>query len=213
MKRCSTCKIERPLSDFWKRPSSSDGLRGRCIPCCKAGQDVWNVKNAERKAAANRAYFEAHRDENAERCSAYYSANKVRLNQQAKDYAARNPEKIRTINRRKRLEKGEHLRAERRRHYRENKPAYKAAAVARKEHVRMATPPWADLKKIAAIYAEAERMTLETGVPHHVDHIYPLRGKTMCGLHVEGNLQILHAVANLRKSNRVDQGVALDAHV
>jgi hypothetical protein len=81
------------------------------------------------------------------------------------------------------------------------------------KHIKQATPPWADLKKIEAIYAEAERLTEETGIPHHVDHFYPLRGKTMCGLHVEGNLQILHAVVNLRKSNRVDAGVVADVHV
>lgn len=99
------------------------------------------------------------------------------------------------------------MRSDRRQHYQDNKSRYKAQAVARQKHIKQATPPWADLEKIAAFYAEAERLTRETGIPHHVDHIYPLRGKTMCGLHVEGNLQILHAVVNLRKSNMVDAGI------
>ncbi|KMO33922.1 hypothetical protein VQ02_19870 [Methylobacterium variabile] len=85
-----------------------------------------------------------------------------------------------------------------------NRAKYLAHTRSRQARKMQATPVWADLKKIEAIYAEAARLTAETGVPHHVDHIYPLRGKTMCGLHVENNLQILTAVENLSKGNRVD---------
>ena len=141
---------------------------------------------------------------NAKKCAAYYAANceKIRLSQ--KDWNASNPEKVRLINQRKRIENGDHLRAERRKHYRENSARYKAQSIARKKHVKQATPSWADMEKIAAFYVEAERLTKKTGIPHHVDHVYPLRGKTMCGLHVEGNLQILEAKANLKKSNRIE---------
>lgn len=76
-----------------------------------------------------------------------------------------------------------------------------------------ATPPWADPKKIAEIYDEASRLTKETGIPHHVDHIVPLQGpiatwgpfkgmRIVFGLHWEGNLQVIPARDNVCKGNR-----------
>jgi hypothetical protein len=66
-----------------------------------------------------------------------------------------------------------------------------------------ATPVWADTEAIKAIYAAAKLKTEETGIIHHVDHIIPLRGKTVSGLHVAWNRQILTASENCRKGNRI----------
>ncbi|HEY2010530.1 MAG TPA: hypothetical protein VGH23_16190 [Rhizomicrobium sp.] len=65
-----------------------------------------------------------------------------------------------------------------------------------------ATPAWVDLQEIGSVYAEASRLTRETGTAHHVDHIVPLRGRNVCGLHVPWNLQVIPAVENRRKGNR-----------
>lgn len=64
-------------------------------------------------------------------------------------------------------------------------------------------PAWASKAAIRAFYIEARRLTKETGVQHHVDHIIPLKGRNVCGLHVETNLQIISAVANRQKGNRL----------
>jgi hypothetical protein len=62
-------------------------------------------------------------------------------------------------------------------------------------------PKWASKKAMSAVYEEAYRKTAETGVPHQVDHIVPLRNPFVCGLHVEHNLRVLTAEQNLRKAN------------
>ncbi|QPB08658.1 putative endonuclease [Burkholderia phage Mica] len=64
---------------------------------------------------------------------------------------------------------------------------------------RERTPPWADLAAIRAMYAEAERLTRETGELHVVDHIVPLRGKIVSGLHWHGNMRVIHWRANASK--------------
>lgn len=66
------------------------------------------------------------------------------------------------------------------------------------------TPPWADLDAMRAVYAEANRLTQETGIPHHVDHIVPLQGRLVSGLHVHNNLQILTGSENSKKRNHFE---------
>jgi len=69
------------------------------------------------------------------------------------------------------------------------------------------TPPWLTalhLQQIENFYTRSCKLTKETGVQHSVDHIVPLQGKLVSGLHVPWNLQILTAVENSAKGNKFE---------
>ncbi|MGQ7937318.1 hypothetical protein [Paraburkholderia sp. D1E] len=72
----------------------------------------------------------------------------------------------------------------------------------RRMRERRAMPPWVKLSDLRPFYREAKRLTLETGELHVVDHIVPLDGERVCGLHVAHNLQVSHWLENAIKANR-----------
>lgn len=72
---------------------------------------------------------------------------------------------------------------------------------------RQATPKWLtkeQKQQLADIYEHMRDCKVVTGEDYHVDHIIPLRGENVCGLHVPWNLQVLPADVNVSKSNEVD---------
>lgn len=72
---------------------------------------------------------------------------------------------------------------------------------ARRGRTVQATPKWARKEVMLAIYRRAAMLEIETGIPHHVDHVVPLASPMVCGLHCEDNLQVLTVDENLAKHN------------
>lgn len=159
---------------------------------------------AERRAAVERTARWAK--ENPERRAAQTRATLFRRK-------ARDPAGLLEKRRRNEAARGKEKRAkkwaswakrnkERLRDYREqHRPQHASRQRARMAVHRNAFPSWADRKRIASIYIEAATLTKDTGRLYEVDHIIPLQGKTVCGLHVENNLQVLLSEQNRQKSN------------
>ena len=79
----------------------------------------------------------------------------------------------------------------------------------RKDFARR-VPQWLTLEQRAQInefYLEAARLSDLEGQPYHVDHIIPLRGKTVSGLHVPWNLQVLSGAENLSKGHKLPDDI------
>jgi hypothetical protein len=71
-----------------------------------------------------------------------------------------------------------------------------------------ATPPWSNPKEIQEIY-ELAREFVDAGILVDVDHIFPLRAKSVCGLHVAANLRVCLRKNNQKKKNSVDEAFTM----
>lgn len=95
--------------------------------------------------------------------------------------------------------------------WRKDNPDKHAAQEAKRRASKSnATPSWLSPEHLAHIkrfYKLAKLMEDITGDKHHVDHVVPLKGENVCGLHVPWNLQVLPAKINLKKSNNFEGGV------
>lgn len=163
---------------------------GTCCECDRITSRKQYAKNPERSREYSKSWQAANPEQK-------------RANNRAWEVA--NPEKTREKQRRRRARNPERHRAAVKAWFRAN-PGRRAAAFAEYRASKLdATPRWltrTHRAQIAAVYSEAARLSDETGVPHHVDHIVPLRGRMVCGLHVPWNLEAIPAIDNIRKSNK-----------
>ena len=171
MKTCTKCSEQKMLSEFKKDSSKKDGLSSSCKQCFKA---AW--KNNYQNIA------EKHRLKSKK----YASENKEKISQYHKDWYKENTESEKQRTKKWRQENNgwaNFLRTN-------SKPRYKKAI-----------PSWADHEKMKAFYVEADRLSSETGIKYSVDHIVPIKGKFVSGLHVEYNLQVIKLTDNIIKHN------------
>lgn len=137
--------------------------------------------------------------DNPEKRKAYFEREDVKekLRSKTRKWASKNREKKKILDR----------------EYAQKNPdivrSYKAK---RRAKVRNATPAWLTkdhFDAIKAIYAEAERLTKETGIRYEVDHIVPLNGRTVSGLHVPWNLRAITREENNRRPRIWDHNTQL----
>lgn len=132
----------------------------------------------------------------------YLSWCKQCKRESGKFWNERNKQKHSELNRKWYEENKEHHLTNSKHWYEANKHRKLETTTAREKRCVLATPTWADRELIKELYALAKKLTEQTGIPHEVDHVVPLQGKNVSGLHVENNLQVITAEENRRKSNK-----------
>jgi hypothetical protein len=162
----------------------------------------WSAENSEVKKQRAANWYEKNREEIIERVRANYHKDLDKSRQRARDYAETHRQEARNktkqwakdnFERKRRYDKS-WVEANRARSH-SFKAKYRAAR-------RQACPPWVDdahMTRIHEIYKLRQDISERTGVVHEVDHIVPLQGKTVCGLHVWWNLRVIPREENNRR--------------
>jgi hypothetical protein len=156
--------------------------KGACVECLKA---EWQRGN-ETRAEYFREYNQSEAGQKAKR--GYYERNKEAVVERAQ---ARPPAK---------------KQAYRRAHKAANPDLYRELVNARRRRFRQATPKWLtaeDKLQIRMKYRLAIELSRRMGVLHVVDHVVPLQGEEVCGLHVPWNMEVITQDENLKKSNKL----------
>ena len=156
--------------------------KGNCVDCMKiewsnpseARKEYFtNYNKSEAGQAAKRRYYEANKEDVIARATARPDADKHRYRM---NYKKNDPDK------------------------------YRELVGLRQRRRKQATPKWLTAThkmEIRLKYRLARELSRITGIKYVVDHIIPMFGKTVCGLHVPWNLDVITHSENSKKSNKL----------
>jgi hypothetical protein len=166
------------------------------------------MKTREEKLQAKRDYYYKNRDKvlakQKETKKAYYQNNKEKVTEYIKQWNEENKEKLADTKSKWASKNRDKLNKSQAKWRANHKDKFNALKAKRRAEVLNATPLWItknDYKDIESFYVCSKMFSMYTGDKYHVDHIIPLRGKRVNGLHVPNNLQVIPAKENLRKNN------------
>lgn len=173
---------KRHAHEYWVANKESESQRIR----------EWKIANKEHIKAQSKAYNEANKEKIAAQKREYYLKNKERIDARNSEYNRKNKDVL--------LKK----RAE----WAAKTPGRLAAYIRKYQSSKIQrTPKWLsdfDKLKIECIYSVAAMLTRHNGESWHVDHVIPLQGKLVSGLHVPSNLQVIRGTDNMVKLNKFE---------
>lgn len=161
----------------------------KCIECALVQSVEWRTANPEKYLVSVQKWIDNNRELHGTRVRRWQDANKDKVRADAKAWVAANPEKVK---------------AKALRHIKKHPDAYTARSVASAAKRAKRVPQWLtsdDRWMMREAYSLAKLRTELFGFKWEVDHIIPLRGNLVSGLHVPTNLQVLPKTENRNKRN------------
>lgn len=192
----ATYLTDKPCSRGHSSPR--DTKSGRCLECRREDDRRKYAENPQKFITKKQTWYGKKAEDIKKRRRERYAANPEPEKQIARvrsaEWRAANPDKVKA---QKPLKEA----------YAKANPYKKAAHLAKRRAAKMLrTPKWLtqdDLWMIEQAYEIASLRTKMTGVSHHVDHILPLQGSVVSGLHVPVNLRVIPWYENLSKANKI----------
>ena len=217
-KTCRGCASVKPISLFHKHKHMADGHLNFCKVCHYEKAKAYRAANPDfrkaerarerdRKGFMTMAEYTAKRNENPKGrkiiAREWAQRNRVALAAYQKEYEKANKERIAARRAARLIERREVKRI-----WRKNNLGIVLATAAKRRAAKLKrTPAWLsnfDKLKIECLYQLAAMRNRESDQKWHVDHIIPLQGAFVSGLHVPGNLRVIPAIDNIRKSNQYE---------
>lgn len=157
-----------------------------CIECHNISMIKWRQKNPDKVEETAKNWRKK-----------YYLDNKEVIKARTKEWNKNNSEYAKKRCAEYRLKNEIKLKESRKQNYKNNPYPARFLAKLHKLKKKQAVPKWANLDKIKEIYKNCPE-------GYQVDHVIPLQGKIVCGLHVDNNLQYLTPLENMSKSNKFE---------
>lgn len=179
---------------------------GSCTECLAVRRReymrAWAARNPEVKKQRAAQWYDNNREEIIERVRANYHKDLDKSRQRAREYAENHKAEASARTKEWTAQNPDRKKASDKR-WKDNNPAHYHSLKAKYRAARrQACPPWVDdahMARIHEIYKLRRDISEKTGVVHEVDHIVPLQGKTVCGLHVWWNLRVIPREENNRR--------------
>ena len=175
MKLCPKCQTEKPFTEFYASSTHKSGYASWCKKCESERSRLKNQKYRDTRLAKAKQWRDENKEKQAAAINAWREANPEKIKHIYRDWAQRNRDKV------------------------------NAKWMKRDAAKKNRTPSWLTedhLWMIEEVYSLSQLRQEITGIKWHVDHIVPLQSKTVSGLHVPWNLQVIPAQANQQKSTR-----------
>lgn len=137
----------------------------------------------------------------------YYESNKEKILKQKQQYREDNPEIVKAAKQIHYQKYRQKLLNQKKQYRQANKGQIAYINAMRKKVVKQRTPKWTTLDDKWMLKQAYELAALRSelfGFKWHVDHIIPLQGKLISGLHVANNIQVIPAIDNIRKRNKFE---------
>jgi hypothetical protein len=180
----------------------------------KEKANIATAKWRENNKESVKAYEESHREDSKKRAKAWREANKEKCREQSRQWRKENIDRVKELNKAQyqknplvflratrewRKAHPEQVKTQRTEWLSANRESYlanaKAHSILRKKVIAAQKIAKSHMRQTSEIYKNCPD-------GHHVDHIVPLKGKLVSGLHVPWNLQYLPALENLKKGNK-----------
>ncbi len=162
-----------------------------CVDCQNAHSRDWKKAHVESQTASKRQWTAKNREKVRALKKTYYATDERTRELQkkrARKWMEANREKYRASSARWRVA---------------NLDVAAAAQQRRRSRLLRCMPEWVNHDEIQQFFTKAKELSDATGVKHNVDHIYPLQGRMVTGLHVPWNLQIMTESENKSKGARL----------